>query len=66
MSIGDDLPEIYMVDYILVARNDVSRWVIVVRRMDTITYYVFIKHSSTLKSDNSFLYLKMLVAMVLM
>jgi hypothetical protein len=55
-----------MVDYIMVARNDVFRWVIVVRRMDTITFHVFIKYSSTLKSDNAFLYLKMLDAMVLM
>jgi len=40
-SVREDHPEIILVGYIKVARNDMSRWVIIEMRMGTITFYVF-------------------------
>jgi len=46
---GDDLPEIFMGDYIQIARNGMSRWVIVKRRIGTITYMFFFKYILNVK-----------------
>jgi hypothetical protein len=40
-SVRDDHPDINLVAYIKVARNDMSRWVIVEMGMATITYFMF-------------------------
>ena len=53
-SMGDDLPELIMADYIQVARNEMSRCLIVERRMGTITFYGVFKYSSKLKFCNVF------------